>query len=113
MSLDAPHLLVVDDDERLRALLGRYLMENGFRVTAAGDAAEARLKLKSFDFDLMVVDVMMPGEDGFALTRSLKVERPTPILLLTALAEAEHRIHGLEQGADDFLAKPFEPRELV
>jgi len=110
---EAPHLLVVDDDERLRGLLRRYLVENGFRVTGAGDAAEARLKLKSFDFDLLVVDVMMPGENGFDLTQSLKADRPVPILLLTAMAEPEHRIHGLEQGADDFLAKPFEPRELV
>jgi two-component system, OmpR family, phosphate regulon response regulator OmpR len=113
VSDEAPHLLVVDDDERLRGLLSRYLVENGFRVTGAGDAAEARLKLKSFDFDLLVVDVMMPGENGFVLTQSVKAERRVPILLLTALAEPEQRIHGLEQGADDFLAKPFEPRELV
>ena len=113
MSDEAPHLLVVDDDERLRGLLSRYLVENGFRVTGAGDAAEARLKLRSFDFDLLVVDVMMPGENGFALTQSVKSERRVPILMLTALAEPEHRIRGLEEGADDFLAKPFEPRELV
>jgi len=113
MSDEAPHLLVVDDDERLRGLLSRYLLENGFRVTGAGDAAEARLKLRSFDFDLLIVDVMMPGENGFTLTRSIKSERRVPILLLTAMAEPEQRIHGLERGADDFLAKPFEPRELV
>ena len=110
---DAPHLLVVDDDERLRGLLRRYLVDNGFRITLAGDAAEARLKLKSLDFDLLIVDVMMPGENGFDLTASLKADRKVPILLLTAMAEAESRIHGLEQGADDYLVKPFEPRELV
>jgi len=110
---EAPHLLVVDDDERLRGLLRRYLADNGFRITLAADAAEARLKLKSLDYDLAIVDVMMPGENGFELTASLKAERRVPILLLTAMAEAESRIHGLEQGADDYLAKPFEPRELV
>jgi two-component system phosphate regulon response regulator OmpR len=113
MTGNGAHLLVVDDDERLRALLRRYLVENGFRVTAAADAAEARLKLRNFDFDLLVVDVMMPGETGFELTASVKAERQVPILLLTAMAEAENRIHGLEQGADDYLVKPFEPRELV
>jgi len=113
MSEDAPHLLVVDDDARLRALLRRYLSDNGFRITEAADAAEARAKLKSLDFDLLIVDVMMPGENGFALTASLKAGRRVPILLLTAMAEAENRIHGLEQGADDYLSKPFEPRELV
>ena len=110
---EAPHLLVVDDDERLRGLLRRYLADNGFRITLAADAAEARLKLKSIDYDLAIVDVMMPGENGFELTASLKAERRVPILLLTAMAEAENRIHGLEQGADDYLVKPFEPRELV
>jgi two-component system phosphate regulon response regulator OmpR len=110
---EAPHLLVVDDDERLRGLLRRYLSDNGFRITLAADAAEARLKLKSIDYDLAIVDVMMPGENGFELTASLKAERRVPILLLTAMAEAENRIHGLEQGADDYLVKPFEPRELV
>jgi len=110
---DAPHLLVVDDDERLRGLLRRYLTDNGFRITLAADAAEARLKLKSLEYDLLVVDVMMPGENGFELTASLKAERRVPVLLLTAMAEAESRIHGLEQGADDYLVKPFEPRELV
>jgi two-component system phosphate regulon response regulator OmpR len=110
---EAPHLLVVDDDERLRGLLRRYLADNGFRITLAADAAEARLKLKSLEYDLAIVDVMMPGENGFELTASLKAERRVPILLLTAMAEAENRIHGLEQGADDYLVKPFEPRELV
>jgi two-component system, OmpR family, phosphate regulon response regulator OmpR len=110
---EAPHLLVVDDDERLRGLLRRYLADNGFRITLAADAAEARLKLKGLEYDLAIVDVMMPGENGFELTASLKAERRVPVLLLTAMAEAENRIHGLEQGADDYLVKPFEPRELV
>jgi two-component system, OmpR family, phosphate regulon response regulator OmpR len=110
---DEPHLLVVDDDARIRDLLSRYLLASGFRVTTAGDAAEARQKLAAFHFDLLILDVMMPGEDGLALTEDLKRTRPVPILLLTAMAETEDRINGLEKGADDYLAKPFEPRELV
>jgi two-component system, OmpR family, phosphate regulon response regulator OmpR len=111
-----PHLLVVDDDARLRELLRRYLADNSFRVTLAADAAEARANLASFAFDLIVLDVMMPGESGVALTRSLRGENrlaPVPVLLLTAMGEPEDRVNGLEQGADDYLAKPFEPRELV
>jgi len=112
-----PHLLVVDDDARLRNLLRRYLTDSGFRVTGAADAKEARAQLASFAFDLIVLDVMMPGESGLDLTRALRAETPgggrVPVLLLTAMAEPEDRINGLEQGADDFLAKPFEPRELV
>jgi len=110
---DAPHILVVDDDQRLRDLLRRYLSENGFRVTAAGDAAEARARLAAIDFDLLVLDVMMPGENGLDLTRSLRTTDDVPILLLTAMGEAANRIAGLESGADDYLAKPFEPRELL
>lgn len=113
MDAEAPHLLVVDDDARLRTLLSRYLTDQGFRVTTAGDAAEARRSIASIAFDLLVLDVMMPGENGFDLTRSLRTESRIPILLLTAMAEPEDRIDGLERGADDFLAKPFEPRELV
>src|SRR5579864_8489442 len=108
-----PHLLVVDDDPRLRELLRRYLSENGFRVTAAADAAEARANLASFAFDLVVLDVMLPGESGLDLTRALRREDRVPVLLLTAMAEPEDRVNGLEQGADDYLSKPFEPRELV
>ncbi len=108
-----PHLLVVDDDARLRDLLKRYLVDQGFRVTTAGDAAEARAKIKNLDFDLLILDVMMPGEDGFSLTRSLRETSRIPILLLTARAESADRINGLERGADDYLVKPFEPRELV
>jgi two-component system phosphate regulon response regulator OmpR len=116
MSETEPHLLVVDDDGRLRELLRRYLSDNGFRVTVAADAREARANLASFAFDLIVLDVMMPGENGLDLTAALRGDGRTPripVLLLTAMAEPEDRINGLEQGADDFLAKPFEPRELV
>ena len=108
-----PHLLVVDDDTRLRALLRRYLSENGFRVTTAADAGEARKQLGGFAFDLIVLDVMLPGESGLDLTRDLHRERRLPVLLLTAMAEPEDRVNGLELGADDYLSKPFEPRELV
>jgi two-component system, OmpR family, phosphate regulon response regulator OmpR len=108
-----PHLLVVDDDSRLRELLRRYLADNGFRVTVAADAVEARASLASFAFDLVVLDVMMPGESGLDLTRALRGEGRVPVLLLTAMAEPEDRVNGLEQGADDYLSKPFEPRELV
>ena len=111
--LPEPHLLVVDDDERLGELLRRYLSDSGFRVTIAGGASEARAHLASFAFDLVVLDVMMPGESGLDLTRALRRDGPVPILLLTAMAEPEDRVNGLEQGADDYLSKPFEPRELV
>lgn len=108
-----PHLLVVDDDSRLRELLRRYLSDSGFRVTTVADASEARSQLASFAFDLVVLDVMMPGENGIELTRALRSNGSTPIMLLTAMAEPEDRVNGLEQGADDYLAKPFEPRELL
>ena len=110
---DAPHLLVVDDDTRIRDLLQRYLTEQGFRVTVAADASEARRKLEGLHFDLLVLDVMMPGESGLSLTRSLAADKKIPVILLTARSEAESRIAGLESGADDYLAKPFDPRELV
>ena len=112
MDMDA-HLLIVDDDERIRTLLQKFLMRNGFLVTAARDAAHARRILSGLDFDLIVLDVMMPGEDGLALTASLRETMQTPILLLTAKGEPENRIAGLEAGADDYLVKPFEPRELL
>ena len=108
-----PHLLVVDDDERLRSLLHRYLTSNGYRVTAAPNAQDARALMKSMAFDLLVLDVMMPGENGFDLTKSVRQSSQVPILILTARGEAEDRIAGLEHGADDYLPKPFEPRELV
>ena len=112
MTTDA-HLLIVDDDERIRDLLGRFLRRHGFMVTMARDAAQARRLLAGLEFDLIVLDVMMPGEDGMALTRDLRGRIDTPILLLTARGEIEDRIAGLESGADDYLAKPFEPRELL
>ncbi|MBL9011821.1 MAG: response regulator [Alphaproteobacteria bacterium] len=110
---DDRHILVVDDDTRIRTLLQRFLTSNGYRVTTAGDAAEARQHLKNFTFDLIVLDVMMPGEDGLGLTASLRKTSDVPVLLLTARGEAADRIAGLESGADDYLAKPFEPRELL
>jgi two-component system phosphate regulon response regulator OmpR len=110
---ERPHILVVDDDRRLRELLTRYLTEQGFRVSSGEDAADARVKLDSLTFDLLVVDIMMPGEDGLTFTESLRRESEVPILLLTAMSESEDRIRGLERGADDYLPKPFEPRELV
>ncbi|SPF79709.1 response regulator [Pseudoprimorskyibacter insulae] len=113
MSEQDAHLLIVDDDERIRGLLQKFLIRNGFLVSAARDAAHARRILAGLDFDMIVLDVMMPGEDGISLTRSLRETRRTPILLLTAKAETEDRIAGLEAGADDYLAKPFEPKELL
>ncbi len=107
------HLLIVDDDERIRTLLQKFLMRHGFLVTAARDAAHARRILAGLDFDMIVLDVMMPGEDGLALTASLRETMQTPILLLTAKGETGNRIEGLEAGADDYLAKPFEPKELL
>ncbi|MDZ4366541.1 MAG: response regulator [Afipia sp.] len=110
---DAPHILVVDDDRRIRELLKRYLSDNGYRVTAAENAAEARARLAGLSFDLLVLDIMMPGESGLDLTRDLRRNSTVPILMLTARGEASDRIDGLERGADDYLAKPFEPRELL
>lgn len=107
------HLLIIDDDERIRGLLQKFLARNGFWVSAARDAAHARRILSGLDFDLIVCDVMMPGEDGISFIKSFREEKATPVLLLTAKGETEHRITGLEAGADDYLAKPFEPRELL
>jgi two-component system phosphate regulon response regulator OmpR len=107
------HLLIVDDDERIRTLLQKFLMRHGFLVTAARDAAHARRILSGLEFDLIVLDVMMPGEDGLTLTRALRETLQTPILLLTAKGETDNRIEGLEAGADDYLGKPFEPKELL
>lgn len=108
-----PHVLVVDDDARICDLVSRYLKDHGFVAMTAKDAAEARALLKSFEFDVLVVDVMMPGETGLEFTNDLRRTRAIPVLLLTALGEAQDRISGLESGADDYLAKPFEPKELV
>ena len=107
------HLLVVDDDERIRGLLQKFLIRHGFLVTIARDALQARRLLAWLEFDLLVLDVMMPGEDGIALTRDLRAKMTVPILLLTAKGEASNRIEGFEAGADDYLVKPFEPKELL
>jgi len=113
MTDSLPHLLVVDDDRRLRELLRRYLSDHGYRVTTAVDAADARAKLQGLAFDLLVLDLMLPGESGLELTRSLRADSQVPILMLTAMGEAGDRIAGLQSGADDYLAKPFEPQELL
>jgi two-component system phosphate regulon response regulator OmpR len=109
---DAAHLLVVDDDRRIRDALSRYLQREGYRVTTAKNAGDARVKLDGLTFDLLILDVMMPGESGFELAKSVRKTSEVPILMLTARAETEHRITGLEIGADDYVAKPYDPREL-
>lgn len=108
-----PHILVVDDDTRLRELLRRYLSDNGFMISTAADAADARARLAGLSFDLIVLDVMMPGENGLDLVRALRRDSSVPVLLLTARGGVDERIAGLEAGADDYLPKPFQPRELV
>lgn len=114
VSDDAIHVLIVDDDTRIRTLLTEYLTRNGYRVNSACTAEEARRKIAGLEFDLLVLDVMMPGENGVSLAKSLRAEnREVPILMLTARSETDHRIEGLEAGADDYLAKPFDPRELL
>ncbi|MCJ8142075.1 response regulator transcription factor [Ancylobacter sp. A5.8] len=110
---DAPHLLIVDDDRRIRDLISRFLSEHGYRVTTAESAADARGRLSGLTFDLLILDVMMPGENGFELAQFVRSGSHVPILMLTARAETQDRITGLEIGADDYLAKPFEPRELL
>ena len=110
---NAPHVLIVDDDSRIRDLLGRYLHDHGFRVTMAVDAESARAHMRSLAFDLIVLDVMMPKESGIDFAKSLRTDNQVPILMLTARAEPEQRIEGLETGVDDYLAKPFDPRELL
>nr|WP_172803540.1 response regulator transcription factor [Bradyrhizobium embrapense] len=110
---DAPHLLLVDDDRRIRDLLSRFLSGEGYRVTTAMSATDARAKLLGLHFDLLILDVMMPGENGFDLARFIRTSSTVPIIMLTARHEAEARIEGLQIGADDYVAKPFEPRELV
>lgn len=111
---EARHILVVDDDRRIRELIKSYLVENGFLVSVAGTAAEARERMRGLTFDLLVLDIMMPGETGLALTTSLRSEgRDLPVLMLSALADTDDRIAGLATGSDDYLVKPFEPRELL
>lgn len=112
-STDKPHILVVDDDTRLRELLKSFLSRNDFRVSTAASAAEARQRLSSLDFDLIVLDVMMPGETGLEFATELRRTDDVPILMLTAMVETKDRIAGLERGVDDYLGKPFEPRELL
>ena len=104
------HILVIDDDERLRDLLRRFLEESGFRVTDAGNASEARQILSGIMFDLLIIDIMMPGETGLEFLQELRKKDNVPALFLTAMSETEHRIEGLETGADDYMSKPFEPR---
>ena len=107
------HILIVDDDDRIRELVKEYLEENKFLVTTAKDASDAKEKLKIIKFDILVLDIMMPGESGLSLTKEIKKNKPTPIILLTAKGETQDRIEGLELGADDYLGKPFEPKELL
>ncbi len=113
VTAEQPHVLVVDDDDRLRKLLVKYLSENGFVVVSAKDAADARAKLAGLQFDLIILDIMMPGETGLEFATHFRQKSNVPILMLTAMGEAEDRITGLEHGADDYLVKPFEPRELL
>jgi len=107
------HILVVDDDDRIRELVKEYLEENQFLVTTAKDALDAKKKIEIVKFDILIVDIMMPGESGLSLTKEIKQNNPTPIILLTAKGEVKDRIEGLELGADDYLGKPFEPKELL
>lgn len=107
------HILVVDDDTRLRKLLQRYLKERGFMVTATASAEDAKRHMEALQFDLIILDVMMPGQDGVSFAGAIRKESDIPILMLTAMGEAAHRIKGLEQGVDDYMGKPFEPRELI
>ncbi len=113
LSDDAHHILIVDDDQRIRDLMGKFLQENGFRVTTAMDAESARAKMGGLTFDLLILDVMMPGETGLELAKSLRTTSNIPIIILTALGEAENRVEGLEIGVDDYVPKPPEPRELL
>ena len=114
MKLDLPHILIVDDDKRILELINDYLIKNNFRVSTADNALRAREKIENIEFDLIVLDIMMPGESGLKLTDSLKKNNfKTPILLLSALGNPEDRIKGLEIGANDYLTKPFEPKELL
>ena len=113
MSKEIFHILVVDDDDRIRELVKQYLEEKKFLVTTAIDASDAKKKIEIIKFDILILDIMMPGESGLSLTKEIKKNYPTPIILLTAKGEASDRIEGLELGADDYLSKPFEPKELL
>ena len=107
------HILVVDDDNRIRDLLKEYLSENNYIISTSENAENAKIKVSQFKFDLIVLDVMMPGQNGYELTKEIKKDIKVPIILLTAKSEVENRIHGLEIGADDYISKPFEPKELL
>ncbi len=107
------HILVVDDDDKIRSLIKQFLSEKGFIVSSAENAEKAKLKIEFFNFNLIILDVMMPGQSGYDLTKELKESKNIPIILLTAKGEVENRIHGLELGADDYLGKPFDPKELL
>jgi len=107
------HILIVDDDDRIRELVKQYLEKNLFLVTTANNVLDAKKKLEIIKFDILVLDIMMPGESGLSLTKEIKKNNPTPIILLTAKGETHDRIEGLELGADDYLGKPFEPKELL
>ena len=113
MNKNTYHILVVDDDDRIRELVKQYLEENNFLITTAKDSLDAKKKLEILKFDILILDIMMPGESGLALTKEIKKNNSVPIILLTAKGETEERVHGLEVGADDYLAKPFEPKELI
>ena len=113
MKKNKHHILIVDDDDRIRELVKEYLNENGFIVSTGNSSEEAKIKLSYFKFDLIVLDVMMPGQNGFELTKEIKKNSSIPVILLTAKGEVENRIEGLELGADDYLGKPFEPKELL
>ena len=113
MNKNTFHILVVDDDDRIRELVKQYLEDNNFLVTTAADALDAKKKLEIIKFDILILDIMMPGESGLSLTKEMKKNNQTPIILLTAKGETGDRIHGLELGADDYLGKPFEPKELL
>jgi len=113
MEKNNSHILVVDDDDKIKELIKQFLTEKGFIVSTASNADEAKQKIEIFNFNLMVLDVMMPGQSGYELTKEMKQSRNVPIILLTAKGEVESRIHGLELGADDYLGKPFDPKELL
>ncbi|MDX2287879.1 MAG: response regulator transcription factor [Hyphomicrobiaceae bacterium] len=110
---DAPHVLIVDDDQRIRDLLARYLFDHGFRVTPAGDTLAAKAAMRGLSFDVVLLDWMMPGQSGIEFAREIKAELNLPVCMLTARSDPEQRIEGLEAGVDDYIAKPFEPRELL
>ena len=113
MEKNKSHILIVDDDDKIRSLIKQFLTEKGYIVSSAENAEKAKTKIEFFNFNLIILDVMMPGQSGYELTKELKETKNVPIILLTAKGEVENRIHGLELGADDYLGKPFDPKELL